>query len=519
MNRTREYISHVPILLPPTRLRYDYEGMRSFAKYTPQLVPKVYYYDGENHILFLQYLKSFQPLQRLFLAGQVPNDVGKILGTLMGRNHAKTFHLLIPPDQKMKYERIFANQEHQDLWKNNFFTPTLSMIETFISSLPKRKQQKQEEKDLQSEYSPLDREYRAKLATMKLTAKEVFNQYLLQYQEEDNIQTNSPSNNRIYRIIYQLQQRYLHERETLIHGDLECNNILYSFPTDNNANDDDNNDINKDISKIFPYYYTLIQQKGKEVTSERRRTVISDYDEDVIQLKIIDFEKCSYSLSGIDLGIFLVNYIWYYLAHSQSSIRKSLMNQIFTVIDCYRSAFQVQYTGTMKQIMMKRKFTTSPSTSSFTASASSQENNKEVEGINEVSMSPNNSFMNSNIDDILYNIILDSIGYAGLYLLFITITYPNEFDNIFDYYNKLLELQSFNKENRKLFIEQRRIHVIISLLMIYDQHRNYKKREEEGVGVGGGTGRYMNELLQDFQDVFSKDDDRLITDHFTEYWY
>ena len=33
------------------RLAYEYEGVKSFAKYTPTLVPKVYYYDPINNFI------------------------------------------------------------------------------------------------------------------------------------------------------------------------------------------------------------------------------------------------------------------------------------------------------------------------------------------------------------------------------------------------------------------------------------------------------------------------------------
>ena len=46
--------------------------------------------------------------------------------------------------------------------------------------------------------------------------------------------------------------------------------------------------------------------------------------------------------TGLDLGIFLANFLWYYSGHSEPSRRRGAVSGVMAVIDSYRSAFRVQ---------------------------------------------------------------------------------------------------------------------------------------------------------------------------------
>ena len=46
--------------------------------------------------------------------------------------------------------------------------------------------------------------------------------------------------------------------------------------------------------------------------------------------------------AGLDLGIFLANFLWYYAGHSEPSRRRGAVSGVMAVIDSYRSAFRVQ---------------------------------------------------------------------------------------------------------------------------------------------------------------------------------
>lgn len=89
--------------------------------------------------------------------------------------------------------------------------------------------------------------------------------------------------------------------QALVHGDLNCNNVL-------------------------------IQQTNNE---------------DKEGFKVVDFEKCFYGPCGLDLGLFLSNYLWYYAVHANPSVRRSLVSGVSAVIEAYKSAFIVQLLGVL----------------------------------------------------------------------------------------------------------------------------------------------------------------------------
>ena len=66
-------------------------------------------------------------------------------------------------------------------------------------------------------------------------------------------------------------------------------------------------------------------------------------------LPVVDFEKCFYGPCGLDLGLFLSNYLYYYAAHPYPINRRSLSGGVAAVMESYRSAFIIQVLGVAKE--------------------------------------------------------------------------------------------------------------------------------------------------------------------------
>ena len=49
---------------------------------------------------------------------------------------------------------------------------------------------------------------------------------------------------------------------------------------------------------------------------------------------------------GLDLGMFLANFLWFYAGHSDASRRRGAVSGVMATIDSYKSAFRVQLGGT-----------------------------------------------------------------------------------------------------------------------------------------------------------------------------
>ena len=70
---------------------------------------------------------------------------------------------------------------------------------------------------------------------------------------------------------------------------------------------------------------------------------------DVDYILVVDFEKCFYGPCGLDLGLFLSNYLYYYAAHPYPMNRRSLSGGVAAVLESYRSAFIIQALGAAKE--------------------------------------------------------------------------------------------------------------------------------------------------------------------------
>ena len=78
--------------MSPKRLFYEFEGMKSFAKYTPQLVPKVYLYDPDEDFIAYEYLGGYTSIQKLFISGDMDIDFTRFLGIIVNNKFLKSYY-------------------------------------------------------------------------------------------------------------------------------------------------------------------------------------------------------------------------------------------------------------------------------------------------------------------------------------------------------------------------------------------------------------------------------------------
>lgn len=159
------------------RLRYEAAGMSAFSKIVPSVVPKVRAFDKNINTMALDFIgEEFESLQRLLERGQgVDVDISRIVGTIMGRSHARSHEIFATEEAITRYMGVWANQDAFDLWRKHLYLPTLDMLK---SKPP-------------SEFEP--------------------------QQSQTCIKA-----------VESLLDVYLGRKEALIHGDLHCNNILCS---------------------------------------------------------------------------------------------------------------------------------------------------------------------------------------------------------------------------------------------------------------------------------------------------
>lgn len=159
------------------RLGYEAAGMSAFSKIVPSVVPKVRAFDKDINTMALDFIgEDFESLQKLLERGQgVDVDISRIVGTIMGRSHARSHEIFTTEEAITRYTGVWANQDAFELWRKHLYMPTIDMLK---SKPP-------------AEFEP------------------------------QQVQT-------AIKGVESLLDIYLGRKEALIHGDLHCNNILCS---------------------------------------------------------------------------------------------------------------------------------------------------------------------------------------------------------------------------------------------------------------------------------------------------
>ena len=407
----------------PDHLRYEFEGMKAFSKYSKGLIATPLMYNHDRQILVTEFLPDFVPLTHFFSFSStvdVDVDVYQAMGTAMGRSHARSHRDILEPEQYSALKVRFRNLEHFSLWEQQLFVPTQQTLLNGVISAT------------DSNEATIDKHVHALLQR--------YNSY------GDGDATNTIPGP-LSDAIELLRHTYMEKKEALVHADLHCNNVLISLPG----------------------------------TGSSRR------DRDMVDFKVIDFGACAMGPAGLDLGMFLAGFLWYYAGHSEASWRRNVAGGVMAVIDAYKQAFRVQLTG---------------------GALGKVANTKEPI---------------LNIEKLLDEILIDAMGFMGAYTLFMSLHGVKKEDQgkiketstIFE----ILTLQdmpelSFGDVYGRLQSVHRRqitmsIHALLTYLDCVEQSHDQK--------VQGGS----ISLPTKFAAIFAADDKVLqrSKDHVTEFWY
>ena len=233
--------------------------------------------------------------------------------------------------------------------------------------------------------------------------------------------------------VSRLRRTYLEKKEALMHGDLHSNNVMVRPPGGSD----------RDHRQLF---------------------------------KVIDFEKCACGPAGLDLGMFIASFLWYYPGHSDPSWRRGLAGGVLAVIDAYRQAFKVQLAG---------------------AGGAAQSRDVAID-----------------MDAILNEILVDALGFAGLYTLFLGLHRGDAPGGVVEVLplGSMPELSFGDTSGRLAAVQRRQTAMSVHALLLYLDHTmDGADRGWRACGVSG----------QSFAAVFATDDKVLQRgmDHATEFWY
>ena len=405
----------VPDSFPQHRLRYEFEGMRAFARYSKGLIAEPLMYSDAQQVLVTEWLAGYVPLSSFFgFAGpaaavqalDVGLDVYQAMGTAMGRAHARTHKACLDDAQRIALAARFNNPEPFAAWDAHLFAPTMRAIEGQDG------------------------------------AGDDVLQLLRRYNAARPGASQASGSGALTDAVSRLRHTYLGKKESLVHADLHSNNVLVRPP-------------------------------GRGDGARRDR-------DDRQPFKVVNFEKCACGPAGLDLGMFLASFLWYYPGHSDPSWRRGLAGGVLAVIDAYRQAFKVQITG---------------------AGGVARTRSVAID-----------------VDAILDEVLVDALGFMGLYALFMAVhgsvaagdDAPIEVLPL----GGMPELSFGDTAGRLAAVRRRQAAMSVHALLLYLDHTldaNGSDSGWRGCGVSA----------QSFAAVFAADDKTLQRgmDHATEFWY
>ena len=209
------------IKLTPNRLQCEYKAIKAYAKYTPQVVPKVLHFDDDEKYLFNEFLDGYDSLTKHLIDGEVSVDCCRAMGTVMGRSHARTYYATLPAEQMTRLLTDFSNDDHLSMWNNDFFQPCLDRLNRvrgieFSSETTDDTSSDFDEDDLDlllAEFLSHDSSNGSSERSHPSSTLDA----LLKDHDKDG---------QLGEAIEALKDIYNHKKECLVHGDLNSNNVL-----------------------------------------------------------------------------------------------------------------------------------------------------------------------------------------------------------------------------------------------------------------------------------------------------
>lgn len=165
--------------LPLERMAVEVHALRFWERLCPGAVPQIYLWDDERKLMILEDLGRFRLLSESILERRRFPEVGKQLGTFLGKTAFYTSEFFLSLEEKQLLQNTFADGQTKPFWNRLFFhnamlTPALEQV------------------------NPLIRRELAELCGLSPVRREV----------------------------ERLQERYAWQRQCLIHSDLHTSNIF-----------------------------------------------------------------------------------------------------------------------------------------------------------------------------------------------------------------------------------------------------------------------------------------------------
>ncbi len=95
--------------MPVDRQRIEHDVLKIEAEYVPELVPEIYFYDEENHVIVMEDLKDYMVMREALIKGVVLPKIAEHMGIFMARTLFYTSDLYLSSGKKKEMVVKFMN--------------------------------------------------------------------------------------------------------------------------------------------------------------------------------------------------------------------------------------------------------------------------------------------------------------------------------------------------------------------------------------------------------------------------
>mmetsp|Transcript_25571 Transcript_25571/g.33448 ORF Transcript_25571/g.33448 Transcript_25571/m.33448 type:complete len:474 (+) Transcript_25571:115-1536(+) len=110
------------------RVRYEYDGIQEFSRYSSEVTPAVYVFNEEKSYLVTEFLDGYHLLTEDLRAMKVDLEVPNRIAKLLGQCHADIHADITERDVVMAFKDMYKNEEHFKLWDDHLFPPLLDTL-------------------------------------------------------------------------------------------------------------------------------------------------------------------------------------------------------------------------------------------------------------------------------------------------------------------------------------------------------------------------------------------------------
>lgn len=123
VKQARPYSKHIPIEIPTSRNKLEYEVTRLKRSLTPEYLPELYFLDHQNHIFIMESFSDWKILRYELNKMHKQKHLSKKIAEFLAVSHFFTSEIYLDTCLFRKIENTFCNCSMRQIMENGIFIP------------------------------------------------------------------------------------------------------------------------------------------------------------------------------------------------------------------------------------------------------------------------------------------------------------------------------------------------------------------------------------------------------------